>query len=187
MAKEKQIVYTEKDRAIVSALQGEVNGLTIAEVNEKTGMDLKPGSFSNAIKKGLIVRVGEREVERMGTREVSAYELITDEVNKGEDGKEFNYSDSEKAIMGVLKGATEPMTLAQIAEALGVEKLSSGAINALVNKKGNVRNVGKIKVQALVKGAPVGVYAVVAVLPAGFVATVAEPAIAGESETEMAE
>lgn len=169
MAKEKQIVYTEKDRAIVSALQGEPEGLTIAEVNEKTGMDLKPGSFSNAIKKQLIVRVGEREVERMGTREVSAYELITDEVNKGEDGKEFNYSDSEKAIMGVLKGATEPMTLAQIAEALGVEKLSSGAINALVNKKGNVRNVGKIKVQALVKGAPVGVYAVVAVLPAGFV------------------
>lgn len=172
---EKKIVYTEKDKAIVAALTGE-DGLTIAEVNAKTGMDLKPGSFSNAIKKGLIVRIGDREVTRMGTREVSAYSLITDEVNKGADGKEFNYSDSEKAIMGVLKGAEAPMTLAQIAEVLGVEKLSSGAINSLVSKKGNVENVGKIKIQALVKGSPVGVYAVVAELPEAFVASVAADA-----------
>lgn len=167
--KEKKITYTDKDRAIVAALEGE-EGLTIAEVNAKIGADLKPGSFSNAISKGLIVRVGEREVVRMGHREACIYSFITDEVATDSKGKPCKYSDTEKAIMEVLKNAEAPMTLAQIANALGLEKLSSGAINALVNTKGNVRNEGKTMVRALIKGSPVGVYAVADELPEAFVA-----------------
>lgn len=170
MAKEKTIKYSDKDYALVELLSNHADGLTLAEINELTNLDFKPGSISAAIKKGLIVRIGDKDVPRIHSREVNVYELVTDELKNNADGKPFNYSDSEKTIMAILKDAAEPMTLAAIANAMGKETISSGAINGLVNKKGNVAAVGT-RVVPVVGKANVGVYTVVADLPQSFLDT----------------
>lgn len=41
-------------------------------------------------------------------------------------------NEKRKAIVSVLKGASEPMTLNEIATKLGVEKIASGTTNAML-------------------------------------------------------
>lgn len=168
MAKEKQIMYKDNDFTIVNVLREHPEGLTLAEIVAATGVEMKAGSITSALSKNLIVRIGDVKTIRPSRRQVNVYSLITDELLTDEKGKTFNYSDSEKAIMAVLKGAEKPMTLAEIAIALNVEKLSSGAINGLVGKKHNVKLVDKVEVIVMAAGTPVGKYAVVAELPQTF-------------------
>ena len=168
MAKEKTIMYTEKDKAIVKVLKENEDGLTLAEIAAATGLDIKSGTVNSAVTKGLVDKVGTREVVRNGKRNVATYTLITDEVLNKADGKPANYTDNEKKLMAVLKGADAPMILAEIAEGMGVEKLSSGAVNGLV-KKGNIAKAGEVTVTVPVK-AEVTVYALAKELPSTFVA-----------------
>ena len=93
----KQTVFTQTDKAIVGALKGAPDGLTIAELKEATGLDIKSGHVVGAIKKGLIEAIGEREVFRPSTRKVAIYEFVTADVLSKQDGKAHNYTDNEKA------------------------------------------------------------------------------------------
>ena len=142
--KEKQIKFSEKDRAIVSILKNSETDLTLAEISLAYGEKVAPGTITSLINKGVVGKSSEkRTVFRPSKRNVNVYVLVTAEPQQTDKGKVANYSDGEKRIMDIL-GAPEHadgLTLAEIAAILGVEKLSSGAINGLV-KKGNVASAG---------------------------------------------
>lgn len=162
--KEKVVNYTDNDRAIVNALQ---NGeMTLAELREATGLDLKPGHVTSAMKKHLIAKAGEREVIRPTTRQVSTYIYVDSEVRSNEKGKAYNYTEGELKVLGAAAGIDSPFTLAELAAAMGVEKLSSGSINGLV-KKGNITKGDAREIEAQAKST-VGVYAVSDELPSDF-------------------
>jgi len=140
---EKKITYTDNDRAIVSTLKGAEAGLTIAEVNAATGLNLQPGTFTSCVNKGLIRKADEqREVPSFAKREATVYHFVTSDVLSGEKGA-YNYTDKEKAVLAAAEGIEGDFMLYQLAEAMGLEKLSSGSINGLV-KKGNIQNMGKV-------------------------------------------
>jgi len=155
--------YTVNDRAIVDALRKAPEGLTLAGLCEATGLELKPGHVVSAMKKGLIASIGEVTVERPGTREVSTYNFVTADVLSN-DGKPFNYTDGEKAVLDAAAHIDSPFTLADLAEAMGLEKLTSGRINGLV-KKGNITKGDMVEVPTTVK-ASAKVYGYVKDIPA---------------------
>lgn len=150
MSNSKTINYTANDRAIVAALKDADHPLTLAEINEKSGLSLKPGSMTSAIRKGLIAKGEDVKVKRPVKREVSTYVFVTaDVLNITMDGKPFkpfSYTPSETRILAA--AATMPhkdsFTLAELSAAYGAE-VKSGNINALV-KKGNLAKVGTRKV-----------------------------------------
>ena len=147
----KKIVYTDNDRLIVETLKGAEAPMTMAELSEAAGVEFKSGHLTAARTKGLIELGEDREVLKPAVKEVATYQLITEEISvrpslkEGVPGKPYGYSETELAIMKVLKDADAPMTLAEISEALGTP-LTSGSINALVNRKGNVAKVGTVEV-----------------------------------------
>ena len=164
--KAKPITYNDNDRAIVNALKGAENGLTLTEINETSplGLRLVSGNIVSAMKKGLIAATGEKEVERPTTRSVSTYKFVTDEVLNSATGKPFNYTDNEKSVLGAAKGIeAEDFTLAELAAAMNIEKLSSGSINGLV-KKGNIAKAGSREVAGVTK-TTVKVYSFVMDIP----------------------
>lgn len=158
----KPVTYNDNDRAIVNALRGK-EGLTLAEINEATGLTLVSGNIVSAMKKGLIAASGEKEVERPVIRPVSTYSFVTDEVLMGANGKPFNYTDGEKVILAAAKGINGEFTLSDLAAAMNLEKLSSGSINGLV-KKGNIAKAGTRDVESTAKST-VKVYSFVKDIP----------------------
>ncbi len=54
-------------------------------------------------------------------------------------------NETREKIVETLKGATEPMTLAEIAQAIGKEKIGSGTTNPMVTA-GVIRKVGTKRV-----------------------------------------
>lgn len=167
----KNIVYNANDRLIVNILKDAPDGLTLAEINERVpeGTVLKPGNITSAARKGLIAPIGEREVTRMGKKTITFYGLVTADPQVGSDGKTFNYTDSEKAILSAIAGMDnkDKFTLEDLAKAMGREKVYSGSINALVNKKGNLAKVDTVEARVPVKGGSVNVYGFVADIPEG--------------------
>lgn len=160
--KERKVTYTDNDRAIVNALR-DSEGLTLAELRDVTGIDLKPGHVVSAMKKGLIASIGEREVFRPSTREVSTYIYVNSDIAKNAKGQACNYSENESTVLKAAASFDGAFTLAELASAMGVEKLSSGSINGLVKKgniaKGDMREIettskSKVKVYGFVSEIP---------------------------------
>jgi len=151
----KKITYSANDRAIVEALRGS-EGMTLAQLIEATGIELKPAHMTSALKKGLIEASGKVDVFRDSTRQVSTYNFVTSDVLNGENGKAFNYTEGEVAVLKAASGIDSPFTLAQLADAMGVERLSSGSINGLV-KKGNISKGEPVEIPCKTKSS-VNVY-----------------------------
>jgi hypothetical protein len=160
--KERKVTYTDNDRAIVNALR-DSEGLTLAELRDITGIDLKPGHVVSAMKKGLIASIGEREILRPATREVSTYVYVNSDIATNAKGVACNYSEGETAVLNAAAQMDGPFTLAELASAMGLEKLSSGSINGLVKKgniaKGDMREIetqskSKVKVYGFVSEIP---------------------------------
>ena len=160
--KVKPIVYNANDREIVAVLK-ENGPMTLAEISEKLGRTINPGVITSVRNKGLIADAGERDIERDGFKPAMTYTFVTNEVAKRENGKAYNYSETEMKILGALADFDEPVTLAVIAEKLGMS-LTSGNINALV-KKGNVAKGEAIKIATKIP-AVVKVYAYAKDVPA---------------------
>ena len=59
--------------------------------------------------------------------------------------KNVKMNDTRIAIINALKASKEPMTLAQIAKAIGVEKVSTGTTNAMVST-GMIKKADTIEV-----------------------------------------
>lgn len=133
----KPVVFSERDIAIVNLLVNAPEGLTLAEISAAYGSPVLPGHIVSLMKKGVVAPIGEKQISKMVNTKVSTYHFATAEPMKGENGKAFNYTDKEKALMPVLATMADSFTLADLGKALGVEKLSSGSINGLV-KKGNI-------------------------------------------------
>lgn len=161
--KETVITYSENDRAIVNALR-DSEGMTLAELREVTGLDLKPGHVVSAIKKGLIASIGEREVLRPATREVSTYVYVNSDIANNAKGQPCNYSENEMNVLRAASGIDGAFTLAELASAMGLEKLSSGSINGLV-KKGNIAKGDMREIETTSKS-KVKVYGFVSEIPA---------------------
>lgn len=157
MAKEKVITYSETDRAIVSALNGS-EGMTFAELKDATGLALVAGHISSALRKHLIKKVGSVEIQRPVTRTVSTYCYSDSDIKENEKGKAYNYTDGEREVLDAASRMNGEFTLAQLASAMGLEKLSSGRINSLV-KKGNITKGNGAEVESFSKS-EVGVYAI---------------------------
>lgn len=159
----KPVVYNDNDRAIVNALR-DSEGMTIAEINEATGLSLVSGNIVSAMKKGLIAKIGEKEIVRPTTRKVSTYIYVDSDVRMGANGKAYNYTEGELKVLGAASQIDSPFTLAELASAMGLEKLSSGSINGLV-KKGNITKGDEREVEASAKST-VGVYGFLKDIPA---------------------
>ena len=163
MAKEKQINYTENDRTIVNALKGAESPMTLAQINETTNLvKLVAGNIVSAMRKGLIAKVGEVDVEKEGTRKVYTYNFVSGDVMTKADGKPFNYTDGEKEILKAASEIESPFTLETLSKKLG-RKVSSGSTNGLI-KKGNITKGNQISVPCRVKST-VSTYAFVADIP----------------------
>ena len=161
----KQTVFTKTDKAIVEALKGAPEGLTLAELNEVTGLEVKSGHVVGAVKKGLIEAIGEREIQRPGKRKVSTYLFVTVDALSNAEGKTFNYTDNEKALLTVAGSMTGDFTLAELAAAMGKERLTSGSINGLVKKGNIVKGAEDRTIEVQVKSS-VNVYGFVKDIPA---------------------
>lgn len=157
MTKEKVITYSETDRAIVGALNGS-EGMTFAALKDVTGMNLVAGHISSALRKHLIKKVGSVEIQRPVTRTVSTYCYSDSDIKENEKGKAYNYTDGEREVLDAASKVDGEFTLAQLASAMGLEKLSSGRINSLV-KKGNITKGNGAEVESFSKS-EVGVYAI---------------------------
>lgn len=158
----KPITYTQKDLLIVSILKNAPDGLTLKEMNEAApeGEIIRSGNLTSAVKKGLIEVIGDRETVRTGKRNITFYGLVSADLQSDADGKPFNYTDNEKAILAAVAAMPnkDRFTLEDLAAAMGKEKLFSGNINALVTKKGNIAKVATEQVAVQVKGGSVNVY-----------------------------
>lgn len=163
MAKENKINYTENDRAIVNALKGAEGPMTLAQINEATGLKLVAGNIVSAMRKGLIAKTGEVDVEKEGNRKVFTYNFVSGEVMTKADGKPFNYTDGEKEILKAASEIESPFTLETLSKKLG-RKVNSGSTNGLI-KKGNITKGNQILVPCMTKST-VSVYAFVADIPA---------------------
>lgn len=168
MAKENKINYTDNDRAIVKALKGAESPMTLAQINEAIDFKLVnkkivAGNIVSAMRKGLIAKAGEVDVEKEGTRKVYTYNFVSGEVMTKADGKPFNYTDGEKEILKAASEVDSPFTLETLSEKLG-RKVSSGSTNGLI-KKGNITKGDQISVPCMVKST-VSTYAFVADIPA---------------------
>lgn len=161
----KQTVFTKTDKAIVEALKGAAEGLTLAELNQATGLEVKSGHLTGAIKKGLIEAIGEREIFRAGKRKVATYSFVTVDALSNAEGKAFNYTDNEKALLAVAGGMEGDFTLAELAVAMNKERLTSGSINGLV-KKGNIAKGAEDRTIEVQVKSSVNVYGFVKDLPA---------------------
>lgn len=162
MAKENKTNYTDNDRAIVKALKGAEGPMTLAQINEATGLKLVAGNIVSAMKKGLIAKAGEVDVEKEGTRKVYTYNFVSGDVMTKADGSPFNYTDGEKEILKAASEVDSPFTLETLSKKLG-RKVSSGSTNGLI-KKGNITKGDQISVPCMVKST-VSTYAFVADIP----------------------
>ena len=168
MAKENKINYTENDRAIVNVLKGAESPMTLAQINEAIGFrlgakNIVAGNIVSAMRKGLITKVGEVDVEKEGTRKVYTYNFVSGEVMTKADGKPFNYTDGEQEILKAASEIDSPFTLETLSKKLG-RKVSSGSTNGLI-KKGNITKGDQVSVPCMVKST-VSVYAFAADIPA---------------------
>ena len=161
----KQTVFTKTDKAIVEVLKGAAEGLTLAELNQATGLEVKSGHLTGAIKKGLIEAIGEREVFRPGKRKVATYSFVTADALSNAEGKAFNYTDNEKTLLAVAATMEGDFTLAELAVAMNKERMTSGSINGLVKKGNIVKGAEDRTIEVQVKSS-VNVYGFVKDLPA---------------------
>ena len=149
-AKPKNIVWNDAAKAIVKTLAESDKPLTLAEINAISGVEILPGNITGLIKKGVILNVGKTDALVPSKRKVSLYAFVTAEPQTNPaNGKICNYTETETAILATIKDADEPMTLAQISEAMG-RTLISGNINGLVTK-GNVAVAGEVEVPCMSK------------------------------------
>lgn len=61
--------------AVVNALKGADKGMTLAEISEKVGKEVKTGTTNAMLSAGIIVKVGTRKVAKTVYVEVAEYAL----------------------------------------------------------------------------------------------------------------
>lgn len=72
----KTINYTDTEKKIVEALATADCPLTLAELSQKLGMDIKSGNINALVKKGNVEKSGEREIVVQAKRKVGEYSFV---------------------------------------------------------------------------------------------------------------
>ena len=162
-----KITFTSIDKAIVDALRNAPDGLTLAEINAASGVEVKPGHIVSAAKpaKNLVEVIGSRIEYRPAKSKVSTYKFVTANALVNADGKAFNYTDNEKALLAAASGVDGNFTLAELAVVMNKERLTSGSINGLV-KKGNIVKTDLMREVERTSKKEVNVYGFVREIPA---------------------
>lgn len=163
MGKETKVTYTDNDRAIVNALKG-TDGLTLAEIKEATGLNIVSGHIVSAMKKGLIASIGEKEVMRPAKRLLTVYSFVNRDPKTNKKGETVEFTEGENKVLDAAETINGEFILADLAEAMGVEKLSSGSINGLV-KNGNIAKADEKRTIVCERPDTVKVYGFVADIP----------------------
>lgn len=127
----KPVTYSDNDRA-VAAILADGSEMTLAEINEATGLNLVAGNIVSMIKKHVIRTVGEREITRESKGHVGTYSYAHSDL-----GSKKQFTEGESEVLAVASSIEGPFTLAELASAMGLEKIGSGRINGLV-KNGNL-------------------------------------------------
>ena len=76
MAQTSNWTPNKNQKAFLEALEGVEEGLTLSEVNEKLGTEIKTGSINCLLTKGLVEADGEREVQVLVKKKVKVYKLV---------------------------------------------------------------------------------------------------------------
>lgn len=152
---ENQTVYSDTARAIVKALSASDKPMYMAQISEATGLDIKPGHLTAAVKKGLIVKTGEEEFMRPSKRKIGVFTL-------GEIDDDAKLTDNEKAIIDAAKSIGEFFTCADLSDKLGKKAI----VGSLV-KKGILVRDHDDEVESTSK-AKRSLYTVAEVLPEDF-------------------
>ena len=72
----KTVNYTDTEKKIVEALSTSERALTLAELSEKLGMEIKSGNINALVKKGNVEKTGEREIVVQAKRKVGEYSFV---------------------------------------------------------------------------------------------------------------
>lgn len=72
----KTINYTDTEKKIVEALASSDGALTLAELSERLGMEIKSGNINALVKKGNVEKSGEREIIVQAKRKVGEYSFV---------------------------------------------------------------------------------------------------------------
>ena len=72
----KTVNYTDTEKKIVDALANADHALTLAELSEKLGMEMKSGNINALVKKGNVEKTGEREIVVQAKRKVGEYSFV---------------------------------------------------------------------------------------------------------------
>ena len=163
-----KITFTSIDKAIVNALKGAPDGLTLAEINAASGVEVTPGHIVSAAKpaKNLVEVIGSRIEYRPAKSKVATYQFVTaNALVNAENCKAYNYTDNEKALLAAASTINGEFTLAELAVVMNKERLTSGSINGLV-KKGNIVKTDLMREVERTSKKEVNVYGFVRDIPA---------------------
>lgn len=72
----KTVNYTETEKKILNALETADHAMTLAELTETLGMEIKSGNINALVKKGNVEKSGEREVIVQAKRKVGEYSFV---------------------------------------------------------------------------------------------------------------
>lgn len=72
----KTVNYTDTEKKIIEALATAESPLTLAELSQKLGMDIKSGNINALVKKGNVEKSGEREIIVQAKRKVGEYSFV---------------------------------------------------------------------------------------------------------------
>ena len=72
----KIVNYTDTEKKILTALENADHALTLAELSDVLGMEVKSGNITALVKKGNVEKSGEREVIVQAKRKVGEYSFV---------------------------------------------------------------------------------------------------------------
>lgn len=72
----KTINYTDTEKKILTALADADHALTLAELSNALGFEIKSGNINALVKKGNVEKSGEREIIVQAKRKVGEYSFV---------------------------------------------------------------------------------------------------------------
>ena len=156
---EKKITYTKTAVAVINVLKEASDGLTLSEISAATGLDVKSGTVVALVKRGNVAVIGSREIERPTIKKINSYTYVGVAADT-----DVKLTETEQKVLPLVKELPAGFVLADLAKAMGKDKITSGYINGLV-KKGFIEKAGVIEVPTTTKS-EVNVYGFVADIPA---------------------
>ena len=158
--------YSADKLEIVNLLKNTPDGLTNREISETLGRTVHAGTLTGLKKAGFIEVIGERELPTVSKSSVTVYRLVTAEPLKNADGKEYNYTDSAKAVLNAAAAFGGDFALSDLDAGFTV---APGHVTHLV-KKGNLVKLDEKRVVERTGTVSRDVYGFVKDIPADLIA-----------------